>query len=120
MLSRIHYFAHFLQNNLVEALFEHSKALDAKLERYEAVEKEKQDKIQEYKETLQGLRSRRKQIDDEYEELSEKKADDKSSYEIQALLATYERLKADEKQFKEMCHEELELLQAMSAQAGKT
>ncbi|CAG7785426.1 unnamed protein product [Allacma fusca] len=104
--------------NLMEALMEHNKTLDTKLERYEVLEEEKNSQIKEMKVTVEELRQRLKEIDEEYDELADAKAEDnETSQEIQSLLATYERLKSDEKQFKEMCREELERLQAMSAQA---
>jgi len=110
--------------NLVSALVEHNEALTAKLSLVEKEESAKHEKLLEMKSQLDDLIAKISEIDKESEELEEsfnnKDEEDSTSFEIQTLLATYERLKSDEKVFKEMCNRELERLQNLAAQTHDT
>jgi len=94
--------------------------LKTKLAECDAEEAEKKSRLEELRVQMESLQSKLEDLDREAIQIENSTASkgDKTSEAIQNLLATYERLKSDEKLFKEMCNEELERLQGLAAQAG--
>jgi len=107
--------------NLVSSLIEQNDGLTSKLTVVDAETTEKKSKLEDLKIETENLKAKLTDLDRESEELEEstnaKCKDDRISEEIQNLLITYERLKSDEKQFKEQCKSELEKLQSLASQS---
>jgi hypothetical protein len=109
--------------SLVSALIEHNEALSEKLLKCEEEEGVKKSKITELTRQLDELRLRLNDIDQESDAIDERNRErnegNKTAEEVQSFLTTYERLKSDERKFKEMCNSELERLQSLASQAGE-
>lgn len=105
---------------LLSALIQQNETVTKKLGVFDEEISQKQSRLDELQAELESLKSKVSNVEREADEIDQcPDMDNRNAEEIQSLLATYERLRLDERQFKETCNEELHRLQGLASQTGK-